>query len=171
MRGLRTFSMWLLATAACGAVFAASPASTADAAAASTPAAASVDTLVVTAQRRAETLIEVPATVTAISAQTIQNQGITTMKDIVNLVPNAVLPDDPENFETYINIRGIHQADINAEPNFGLYRNGLFMGGERANLGSQVDLDRVEVLSGPQSGLYGRDAVGGVVNVVYATPT
>ena len=122
-----------------------------------------------TAERRAEPLFNVPATITAISGDQLQNLGITSMKSIVEMVPNAVLPDDPENFETYINIRGVHQADINAEPNFGLYRNGIFAGGERANLGAQIDVDNVDVLSGPQSGLYGRDAVGGVVNVNYKT--
>jgi iron complex outermembrane receptor protein len=129
-----------------------------------------VEEVTVTAERRTETLFQVPATVTAISGQDLQNLGITDMKSIIAMVPNAVLPDDSENFETYINIRGVHQADINAEPNFGLYRNGIFNGGQRGNLGSQVDLSRVEVVSGPQSGLYGRDAVGGVVNVVYAMP-
>jgi iron complex outermembrane receptor protein len=132
---------------------------------------ATVSEVVVTAERRSEPLLQVPATITAISGETMKNQGMFDMKSILELVPNAVLPDDPENFETYINIRGIHQADINAEPNFGLYRNGIFTGGERANLGAQVDVASVEVLSGPQSGLYGRDAVGGVVNVIYATPT
>lgn len=138
---------------------------------ASAPPSGGQNVVVVTAERREQRLLEVPATVTAIGASAIQAQGLTTMKSIVEQVPNAVLPDDPENFETYINIRGIHQADINAEPNFGLYRNGIFVGGERANLGAQVDIDRVEVLSGPQSGLYGRDAVGGVVDVIYQMPT
>jgi iron complex outermembrane recepter protein len=130
----------------------------------------SIETVVVTAERRSEAVFDVPATVTAISGEKLQNLGVTDMKSIIAMVPNAVLPDDSENFETFINIRGVRQADINAEPNFGLYRNGIFAGGERGNLGAQVDLARVEVLSGPQSGLYGRDAVGGVVNVVYATP-
>ena len=130
---------------------------------------AGVETVTVTAERRSEPLFDVPATITAISGQDLKDMGYTDMKSVVQMVPNAVLPDDPENFETYINIRGVHQADINAEPNFGLYRNGMFAGGERANLGAQIDIDRIEVLSGPQSGLYGRDAVGGVVNVIYKT--
>ena len=128
-----------------------------------------IETITVTAERRSEPLFDVPATITAISGEYLKDMGYTDMKSVVQLVPNAVLPDDPENFETYINIRGVHQADINAEPNFGLYRNGMFAGGERANLGAQIDVDRVEVLSGPQSGLYGRDAVGGVVDVIYKT--
>src|SRR5579871_6432758 len=106
---------------------------------ASAPPSGGQNVVVVTAERREQRLLEVPATVTAIGASAIQAQGLTTMKSIVEQVPNAVLPDDPENFETYINIRGIHQADINAEPNFGLYRNGIFVGGERANLGARSE--------------------------------
>ncbi|MEI9994332.1 MAG: TonB-dependent receptor [Rhizomicrobium sp.] len=130
-----------------------------------------IETVTVTAERREQKLIDVPATVTAISGDQIKNLGYTDLKSVIAMVPNAVLPDDSENFETFINIRGVHQADINAEPNFGLYRNGIFNGGQRGNLGAQIDVARVEVLSGPQSGLYGRDAVGGVVNVIYATPS
>jgi len=130
-----------------------------------------IETVVVTAERRQESVFNVPATITAITGDQLRSLGIVDMKSVVQKVPNAVLPDDPENFETFINIRGVHQADINAEPNFGLYRNGMYAGGERANLGAQIDVQRIEVLSGPQSGLYGRDAVGGVVNVIYNTAT
>ncbi len=165
MTRMQSWVAALMATAGCGAIAWAAPAVAEDAPQ------ATVTEVVVTAERRSEPLFQVPATITAISGETLRDQGMFDMKSILELVPNAVLPDDPENFETYINIRGIHQADINAEPNFGLYRNGIFAGGERANLGAQVDVERVEVLSGPQSGLYGRDAVGGVVNVIYATPT
>jgi outer membrane receptor protein involved in Fe transport len=97
-----------------------------------------LETVVVTAERRAEPIYDVPATITAISGEQLQNLGFTDMKSIIQMVPNTVLADDPENFETYINIRGIRQADINAEPNFGLYRNGFFAGGERANLGAYL---------------------------------
>lgn len=130
-----------------------------------------VETVVVTARRRSETLLEAPVAVTAISGADLRNSGITDIKSIISLVPNAVIQDDATNNNTYINIRGMRQVDIQAEPNFGLYRNGLYYGGFRTNLGSQVDLERVEILRGPQGGLYGRNAVGGAVNVIYAMPT
>ncbi|HEV2364304.1 MAG TPA: TonB-dependent receptor [Caulobacteraceae bacterium] len=165
MPKFQSFISILLASSAGATLLASQPAAAADASS------TTVGELVVTATRRVEPLHDVPTTVTAISGDLLKNLGVADMKTIVEMVPNAVLPNDPENFETYINIRGIRQADINAEPNFGLYRNGIYSGGERANLGAQVDVDRVEILSGPQSGLYGRDAVGGVVNVIFATPT
>lgn len=129
------------------------------------------ETILVTARRRDETMFETPTTLTAVSGLTLFKAGISDIQAIVALTPNAVIQRDPQNFNTYINIRGTRQADINAEPNFGLYRNGIFYGGQRSNLGSLVDIARVELLRGPQAGLYGRDAVGGAVNIVYATPT
>ena len=127
--------------------------------------------VVVTARRRSETLFNTPATVTAVSGGTLRKLGASSVESIIQLIPNAIIPEDPQGFNTYINIRGIRQVDPQAEPNFGVYRNGIYAGGQRTNMGSQVDIERVEVLRGPQGGLYGRDAVGGAINLVYATPT
>jgi iron complex outermembrane receptor protein len=126
-----------------------------------------IETVTVTARRQEETLLNAPVTVTAIAGEALQDRGITDIGSIIAMVPNAVVPDDPQHFNTFINIRGIRQVDAQAEPNFGLYRNGIYNGGQRTNLGPQVDLDRIEILRGPQAGLYGRDAVGGSVNVYY----
>jgi iron complex outermembrane receptor protein len=140
------------------------------AAAASSESGTTVESLVVTARRRSETLFDVPAPVTAVNGDTIRNFNLTDMKSLMERVPNAVLPKSPDNYVTYIYIRGIQQTDVNAQPNFGVYRNGIYSGGERPSFGSLIDVDRLEVLAGPQAGLYGRDAVGGAINVVYATP-
>jgi iron complex outermembrane receptor protein len=138
-----------------------------------TPAAtddAAAEEITVTARRRSETLFETPATVSAISGATLRKFGAADMSSMMQLIPNAIIPADPQGFQTYINIRGIRQVDPQAEPNFGVYRNGIYAGGQRTNFGAQVDIERFEVLRGPQGGLYGRDAVGGAINVIYATP-
>jgi len=132
--------------------------------------ASELETIVVTARRREESLFNVPVSVTPVSGETLSAAGLTSIGDIVALVPNAHLTTNPRGFDTYISIRGMTQSDSNAEPNFGAYRNGIFNGGHRVNLGPQLDVERVEVLKGPQGGLYGRDAVGGAINVVYAMP-
>lgn len=124
----------------------------------------------VTARRRLESQLEVPASVTAISGEGLKATGAVGVGDIIAQVPNANLTENPRGFDTYISIRGMRQADVGAEPNFGMYRNGIFAGGHRVNLGSQIDVDRVEIVRGPQGGLYGRDAVGGAVNVIYNMP-
>lgn len=124
----------------------------------------------VTARRRLESQLEVPASVSAISGETLRATGATDVEDMIALVPNANMTENPRGFDTYISIRGMRQADVSAEPNFGMYRNGIFAGGHRINLGSQVDVERVEIVRGPQGGLYGRNAVGGAVNVIYRMP-
>ncbi len=130
----------------------------------------SKDSIVVTARRRDETLLETPTTLSVIDGSTLAALGVNGIQSAIALTPNAVVQRDPENFNTYINIRGIRRADINAEPNFGLYRDGIFYGGQRSNLGALVDVARIEVLRGPQAGLYGRNAVGGAVDIVHAAP-
>ena len=129
-----------------------------------------VQTIEVTARRRLETQFDVPASLTAIAGDKLQATGITSIQDIVALVPNATIAQSPDGTDTYISIRGMRQADVGAPANFGAYRNGIFAGGRRVNLGSQIDVARVEVVRGPQGGLYGREAVGGAVNVIYAMP-
>lgn len=129
------------------------------------------ETVVVTATRRSADLQDVPVTVTAISGDDLLANGVSDLQDVVALIPNSVIQDNPESFNTFVNIRGMRIVDVQAEPNVGLYRNGLYMGGHRANLGSQVDVERIEVLRGPQGGLYGRSSVGGTVDIIYATPS
>ena len=129
-----------------------------------------VEGVVVTARRRQEALIDAPVAVTAVQGDRLQGSGITEMRDIIALVPNAVIQDNPESFNVFVNIRGMRVVDVQAEPNVGMYRNGLYVGGHRANLGAQVDIERVEILRGPQGGFYGRSSVGGTVDVIYATP-
>lgn len=126
--------------------------------------------ILVTARRRAEVLQAVPVTLTAISGGDLKDFGISNIRDIVGLVPNAVIQDSPNNLNTFINIRGMQLVNTQAEPNVGLYRNGLYAGGQRENLAAQVDVERVEILRGPQGGYYGRSSVGGTVDIIAAMP-
>lgn len=130
----------------------------------------SLDEIIVTAQRRRQSEFDVPLSVTAISGQTLNAGAFTSINGIVGMVPNANVTANPQSTSTYVSIRGITQGDVNAEANFGAYRNGVFTGGHLVNLGPQIDVSRVEVLRGPQGGLYGRDAVGGAINVIYRMP-
>jgi iron complex outermembrane receptor protein len=128
------------------------------------------DVIVVTARRQAEVLVEVPATVSVIDGAQLRDQGISNIREIVGLVPNAVIQDSASNLNTFINIRGMQLVNTQAEPNVGVYRNGLYAGGHRQSLGAQVDIERVEVLRGPQGGFYGRSSLGGTVDIIATMP-
>ncbi len=136
----------------------------------SSSAPAAAGDIIVTARRRNETLQNVPVTVSAVSGEALRNLGINTIHDVIEMIPNAVIQDSPNNLNTFINIRGMQEVNTQSEPNVGLYRNGLYAGGERENLGAQVDIDRIEVLRGPQGGYYGRSSVGGTVDIIDAAP-
>ena len=129
-----------------------------------------LEEVVVTARRRAESIQDVPASVTSIDQEMLRDLRLDDIVQMMRLVPNATVPLDSEGINTFIVIRGIRQPDPQIEPNFGLYRNGIFYGGSRTNLRAQVDVERVEVMRGSQGGLYGRNSSGGAVNIVYGTP-
>ena len=78
--------------------------------AADTAKAESVDAIVVTARRRAEILTEVPATVSVVDGTMLRDQGISNIREIVGLVPNAVIQDSANGLNTFINIRGVREA-------------------------------------------------------------
>ncbi|MEQ8485281.1 MAG: TonB-dependent receptor [Pseudomonadales bacterium] len=129
-----------------------------------------IEEVVVTARRRAESLQETPVSVSVLDQDLLRDLRLDDITQMMRLVPNATVPNDSEGLNTYIVIRGIRQPDPQIEPNFGLYRNGIFYGGSRTNLRTQVDVERLEVSRGSQGGVYGRNSSGGAVNIVYGTP-
>ncbi|NWG45208.1 MAG: TonB-dependent receptor [Alphaproteobacteria bacterium] len=135
-----------------------------------------VDELVVFARKREESLVKVPTAVTALSSERLARDGITTIDDVVRLVPNVNWKAVGAPFADQISIRGQGVGlQINAEAATGIYRNGAFTAG--GNLGGysftrldMFDVERIEVYRGPQGATFGRNAVGGAINVVSARP-
>ncbi|MGH6651612.1 MAG: TonB-dependent receptor [Sphingopyxis sp.] len=129
--------------------------------------------IVVTAQRREQNLQDVPVAVTAFSGDTIADLGIRSSADIAGVVPNLEigLPGGEGN-QPLIYIRGVGLADTNsnnAGPN-GVYVDEVYVSSPGAQTFQLFDLDRVEVLKGPQGTLYGRNATGGAINFITAKP-
>ncbi|MCP5432746.1 MAG: TonB-dependent receptor [Alphaproteobacteria bacterium] len=135
-----------------------------------------VDEIVVTARKRAERLQDVPIAVTAFSSDRLADRGIDDFKELFQLVPDAMTADLGASFSNEIIIRGQGAGrNVNSETATGIYRNGIFVaggniGGRNFNTMDLFDVARVEVLRGPQGALYGRNAVGGAVNVVTRRP-
>ena len=135
------------------------------------------DELIVTARRRDETLIEVPVAVSAITAADQRNFVIDDMADMLRQLPSADLANGGPAYSNQISIRGQGGGRNGfSEAAVGLYRDGHYIagggfGGRGLNAMNFFDLQRIEVLRGPQGALYGRSAVGGAVNVIPNRPT
>ena len=127
--------------------------------------------IIVTATKRGERLQDVPAAITAIGGDDLQKRGLTNIEAIATQVPGLNFGQHAG--ATQIAIRGVGSTVDSgvAEPTVALYVDGLYM--PRATMATLrgVDLERVEVLRGPQGTLYGRNATGGAINFISRGPT
>lgn len=128
-----------------------------------------LDEIVVTAQKRAELLQDITAAVTAIERETFMVRGVTTLADVQNLVPSVRLQKESASTEIYI--RGVGSTlDLPMiEPPNAYNINGVYVPREVTSA-SLVGIERMEFLPGPQGTLYGRGAIGGVVNTITRRP-
>ena len=129
-----------------------------------------LDRIVITAERRLATLDDTPAAVTALAGTDLAARGDTGLADLVSLSPNTTFTTGQGACQLFI--RGIGNVFILAggDPGVALHHDGLYISDQTScNLGL-FDVQRVEVLRGPQGALYGRNATGGAVNVVSARP-
>ncbi|RZJ17226.1 MAG: TonB-dependent receptor [Brevundimonas sp.] len=124
--------------------------------------------LVVTARRREETLQEIPASVTALSSETIERGGVRNIEDVARLTPGLTFVSLGSNFALPV-IRGL-STNV-GESNVGFFIDGVYQG-SRSGMDRQLsDVERIEVIKGPQVALYGRNAFGGAINVITRAPS
>jgi iron complex outermembrane receptor protein len=160
----------LLVCSALGAVSAVTAPTLAQAAAA----ASQVQEVVVTAQRRSQNIQQVPISIQAFTAKTITDLGIKSSADLGQVTPNVdiAMPAGSGN-QPIITIRGIGLNDYdtnNAGPN-GVYVDEVYLSAPGSQTFQTFDLERIEVLKGPQGTLYGRNTSGGAINFITAKPT
>ncbi|MES2495602.1 MAG: TonB-dependent receptor [Pseudomonadota bacterium] len=151
-------------------LFAGSAAVAQDAAADTAAAAADGNDIVVTARQRSESLQQVPDSVTAFSAKAIEEAGIRSIDDVTSLMPNISLVDSQDAGTVAISIRGIGQVR-NGEAPVALVIDGVQMTSTDMIKQALFDLEQIEVLKGPQGALYGRNAIGGAINITTKRPT
>lgn len=133
-----------------------------------------LETVKVTAQKREEKLQDVPIAVTAFSKNQLQARGIETIADLNALAPGLQISKSPANDSiSQISIRGNAQINpaIYWDPAVGIYLDGVYLGKSQGSVFEVVDLNRVEVLRGPQGTLYGRNTIGGAINLVTRAPS
>nr|VFJ64990.1 MAG: iron complex outermembrane recepter protein [Candidatus Kentron sp. FW] len=124
----------------------------------------------VTAEKRVEKLQDVPVSVTAFSAGTIVEAGIEDTQDFINLTPNVTLEDAYTVSATHMAIRGVGQLN-NADPPAVTIVDGVPQNDQKQFQQELFDIERIEVLRGPQGSAYGRNAIGGAINIVTKGPT
>ena len=135
---------------------------------------AGIGEIVVTAQKRAENIQDVPIAISAVSSKFLESRGITSIYALESIAPNVKIERAPSNkTAAQIAIRGsvtINPA-ITWEPAVGLYLDGVYVAKVQGSIFDIADLERVEVLRGPQGTLYGRNALAGAINLVTRKPS
>ncbi len=126
--------------------------------------------IVVTSQRRAQKLQDVPISVNAFSARDIADAGITSTQDFINLTPNVSLDDSFTYGNTFVVVRGVTQIN-NADSPVAIVVDGVPQNNQKQLKMNLFDVERIEVLKGPQGALYGRNAIGGAINIVTKQPS
>ncbi len=132
-----------------------------------------IETVVVTAQKRSEDIAKVPLTVQAISGDALQREGIRDIKSALALVPGAAISGETSQGTQVYQLRGIATGDVNGDATVASYIDDFAFsipGLPFAAPADLFDLQRVEVLQGPQGTLYGSNSLGGVIKVVTNEP-
>ena len=128
-----------------------------------------VEELVVTAQRREQNVLDVPLAVSVLDDEAMEELGVSSLRDLELLTPSVTF-----GFDNPVTIRGVGQQawrDASAEVGAALYQNGLFYNETYGLIESSMfDLERVEVLRGPQGTLYGRNSMAGAINFISKRP-
>jgi len=131
--------------------------------------AAQLEEIIVTAQKRAQSLQDVPISMTAIDGKRMEDAGITSFAELSGFVPNLGISENAVN--TIISMRGISVgANQSFEQSVGVYVDGVHYGKSRQIRTGLFDLQQVEVLRGPQGILFGKNTLAGAINVTTAEP-
>ncbi|WP_150295102.1 TonB-dependent receptor [Sphingobium estronivorans] len=132
-----------------------------------------IQDIVVTAQRREQRLQDVPISIAAYDRSFIEDRQISDLNDLSGLAPNVKIYSVGYNTNTQVSIRGAVQGQPQpfTDPAVGLYVDGVFIGKSAGSVFDVADLERVEVLNGPQGTLYGRNTLAGAINFVTQKPT
>ncbi len=131
--------------------------------------------IVVTAQRREESLQQTPIAITAFTSEALQARGITAVADVAAATPSlysAPYPNSPTTIQLYMRGQGTNNPfQITKDGAVGLYLDGFYLARPQSATMDLADIERIEVLRGPQGTLYGRNTTGGAVNIITRKPT
>ena len=132
-----------------------------------------IEEILVTAEKREASLQETPIAITAFDQTGLDRRGIQQIEDLQFATPNLFISHNSQSPVTYAYIRGIGSDQLVAgfDPGVAYHVDGIYVGQPSAMPVDLWDMERVEVLRGPQGTLYGRNTTGGAINVLTAQPT
>jgi iron complex outermembrane recepter protein len=136
----------------------------------SADAAAVEEVVITTARQREEALQDVPATITALTSETLEQAAVQRAGDFVRLTPGVSIVQAAEVADAQVNIRGINGAR-DAENSFALIIDGILVTNPAALNREYTDLKQMEIVKGPQGAIYGRNAASGAIIVTTSKPT
>jgi len=139
------------------------------------PGETALEEITVTARKRVEVLQDVAMSVSAMGQQQIEANFATDLRDLVYISPNTVLDDTNQGpggvAAAYIRGVGVSEVEKNFDPAVGVVVDGVFRGTMTGSIVRAIDLERMEILRGPQGTLFGRNTIGGVINMERSKPT
>jgi len=132
-----------------------------------------MEELIVTATKRKQSVQDVPVSVTALGGQFLEDTGTTNFSELQKFVPNLQILPVTDTRSTSIRIRGIGSVGTNAgiDPSVGVFIDGVYQGRAGMSVQDLLDIERVEVLRGPQGTLYGKNTAAGAINIITKNPT
>jgi len=134
-----------------------------------------LEEIIVTARKREENIQNVGMSVSAMGKQEIENRFSTDVRDLVSISPNLLIDDTAQGpggvASIYIRGIGVSEVEKNFDPAVGVVIDGIYIGTMSGGLQRTIDLERMEVLRGPQGTLFGRNTIGGVINMERTKPT
>jgi iron complex outermembrane recepter protein len=131
-----------------------------------------IDNIVVTTRKRQESIQDTPLSITALGENSLRSLGARRIEDISATVPNLQYDRTVGFAAARVNARGVGQTDPigTADPGVGLYVDGVFMPRSQSGLLSIADVERIEVVRGPQGTIFGKNTIGGAVSVITRAP-
>ncbi len=132
-----------------------------------------LEEVIVTANRRQQSIQEVPMSVTAFTGQFFKDSGVTNLAGLEQYTPSLKITEGTDSNSTSIRIRGIGSVGTNVgiDPSVGLFIDGVYQGRAGMSIGDLIDIERVEILRGPQGTLYGKNTAAGAISIITKAPS
>jgi iron complex outermembrane receptor protein len=133
-----------------------------------------IEEVVVTARRREESVQDVPMSVSALTGDDLRRRSVRSIEETFDFTPNVTYEYSGYNTSSRVYVRGIGNAGahfLTGDPSVALYLDGVYQGRASTGIFDLIDVERVEVLRGPQGTLFGRNSTGGAIQVITRSPT